>query len=131
MRRRDLLRGSLLLGGGALLAGLPLARTAWAGPGAMPLIVFLEGDASTDNLIEALGQTPDEIWRLPVGQWLQPDEYVARLRARTGSRLCSSLGPANHCLLVDALRLHGAELHDEQRVLSVAGAPRFTLHAIL
>ena len=131
MRRRDLLRGSLLLSGGAVLASVPFAKPVWAGPAAMPLIALLEGDASVDNLLATPGTRPDEIWRLPAGHWLQPDDYLARLSGRTGSRLCSSLGAANHCLLLDALRRHGAELHDEQRLVSAAGAPRFTLHAVL
>jgi hypothetical protein len=97
MWRRDVLRGSLLMGGGALLAGLPLASPVWAGPVEMRLIVLLEGDTRIDSLIATLGRTPDEIWRLPAGQWLQPDDYVARLAGRAGSRLCSSLGAANHC----------------------------------
>ncbi|WPN49685.1 MULTISPECIES: twin-arginine translocation signal domain-containing protein [unclassified Pseudomonas] len=131
MWRRDVLRGSLLMGGGALLAGLPLASPVWAGPVEMRLIVLLEGDTRIDSLIATLGRTPDEIWRLPAGQWLQPDDYVARLAGRTGSRLCSSLGAANHCLLLDALRVQGAELHDEQRILSASGVPLFTLQAVL
>ncbi|MBA1200397.1 hypothetical protein G7009_01090 [Pseudomonas capeferrum] len=131
MRRRDLLRGSLLLGGGALLAGLPLAGQVLAGSSSMPLITLIEGDASADSLVAALGATPDEIWRLPPGQWLQPDVYVARLSGRTGTRLSSSLGAANHCLLLDALRLQGAELCQEQRLVAPSGVPRYVLHAIL
>ncbi|MCY1274613.1 hypothetical protein D9M68_239620 [compost metagenome] len=132
MRRRDLLlRGSLLLGGSALLAGLPLAGPVWAGPSTMPLITLLEGDASADSLVATLGSTLGEVWRLPAGQWLQPDDYAARLAGRIGTRLSSSLGAANHCLLLDALRLHGAELCHEQRLVAPSGVPRYVLHAIL
>ncbi|AMO76077.1 hypothetical protein [Pseudomonas citronellolis] len=134
MQRRDLIRGALLLGSGVLVSGQPLASLAWTKTQTMPLITLLEDSMNIDSLITERDKTSSkhgEVWRLPIDKLLQPDDYLARLHNRTGTQLRSLLGAANHCLLLDTLRLHGAELHAEQRIAALPGAPRYVLYATL
>ncbi|MGP3618725.1 hypothetical protein ACTVZK_15725 [Pseudomonas aeruginosa] len=128
MQRRDLLRGALLLSSG-LLGAIPLTRTAWGTPRATATITLIE-DSSQSPRPDAMSSSTAEIWRLHRGQLLQPDDYARLRHAPPGTQLHSLLGAANHYLLLDALRQHGARLHIEHRVANSA-TPRYALHATL
>lgn len=129
MKRRDLLRGSLLLGGGVMLTGLPLADAlSNSATQRAARIVLIERGATGERFVSALrsalsGDQPLAVWRLN-GPWLEPDRLATRLGNHAGLQLCSLMSAANHSLLLEALRLRGAGLVDEQRV---AGATQAAL----
>jgi len=127
MKRRDLLRGSLLLGGGVMLAGLPLADALNSNDTQRATrIVLIERSLAGERFASALrsawpGDQPLAVWRLN-GPWLEPDRLATRLGNHAGLQLCSLLSAANHGLLLEALRLRSAGLVHEQRVASATQA---------
>jgi len=124
MQRRDFLHGALWF------AGSPVLASAVPGylPSAMGMLgIMLEGDT---GLIRPDSEyVADDVWRLPTGQWLEPQAYARFVRGRTGFGLFSVLDAANHCLLGEALRLYGGSIRHEKR-LSLGGKQwRYLLYA--
>lgn len=128
MLRRDLLRNSLLLGGASLLDSLPLSWAVACHQTAR-VVLLSEDDSGGRQFIRALQErwhpAQMQCWSLPAGQWLQAERLAEYLQGPPGLQLYSLLSAANHSLLIDALRQHGAAILGEYRLRA---SPRAISH---